>query len=561
MFYKISNHLSRHPWHRHLFFLVLAIFATLINGYHFGTFDQVFHITYLKEFVKPDLFPGDPFLQLRLYHFSYFWFPFIPLLRLGILEISMFSMHILTVYGTIWMFWSLSNLLFGNTQVNFIVSLALIIPHLGFPGFQIIEFSLLNRTFVLPFLLGSIWLYLKNKKTLAFLLLGLMFNIHVIYAAFVLFMFTMNEILTLKFKNIGKLMLQITLLILAASPVLLWRAGTGNGVDLTLRPDMLKLASRGLLYTVYYPIGPFPHVIGSFLAGVGTVWGFILGYKITPESTKHQMMRNFIIAIGILISIGTLASYFLPITILLQMQILRAGTFMLYFSMLYLCNFVMYQIEHNFIGKGWAFLLVMSYIILVTPMFTILIWSLSKALKKARNNPAWLIFSVLAFQTLTIIISAKSGFWSPGLHIFGPDSPWRQMQEWAKDNTNVDAKFITPPHLFWHYVPDWRVFSERTTLVTIPEMMEIPFDPNFAESFLLRFNALVPGAIDSFDGNFIRTLRIAEQAFYTNSAKNFIELACEFSVDYLVVERAHPYPFEIVHQNQGFILYDLPTCQ
>ncbi len=81
------------------------------------------------------------------------------------LEISMFIIHILTVYGTIWMFWALSNLLFNNETTNLLVVLALIFPHIGFPGFQIIEFSLLNRTFVLPFLLGSIYLYLQEKKS------------------------------------------------------------------------------------------------------------------------------------------------------------------------------------------------------------------------------------------------------------------------------------------------------------------------------------------------------------------------------------------------------------
>ena len=79
MFSKAARYLATHTFPRHLFFLGIALIAVAYNGYHFGTFDQVFHITYLKKFIDPALYPNDPFLDLRWYHFSFFWFPFIPL--------------------------------------------------------------------------------------------------------------------------------------------------------------------------------------------------------------------------------------------------------------------------------------------------------------------------------------------------------------------------------------------------------------------------------------------------------------------------------------------------
>ncbi len=560
MFKKTAAFLKAHPLARHFFFLLLAVLTVFINGYHFGTFDQVFHITFLKKFVSPVLYPNDPFLSLRWYHFSFFWFFFIPFLKAGLLEISMFIIHILTVYGTIWMFWAISDLLFKNAQANLLISIALVFPHIGFPGFQIIEFSLLNRTFVLPFLLGSIWLYLKGKRHLAFLMVGLMFNLHVIYSAFVLCMFLLNEVITISRGSWWKPFLHLLIFTAAGLPVLIWRMQTGDGIDLTLRPEMLDLAADGLLYTVYYPVGKSTVVLGNFLAGAGTIWAFVLGIRQAPKSPRHRNMRNFVIAIAVLFIIAMFVSYLLPVTILLQMQILRVGIFMLYFGMLYFSNFICQKKSSHQLSAGGSCMLALSFVLLITPLLSVLFWYLAKGLSRVKAKQGWFIPVVCAVQVLTVFTAVQSGFWAPGISIFGPQSDWRDVQDWAKENTSTDTLFITPPHIFWHYTPDWRVFSERSSVVTIPEMMEIPFDPAFTESFLTRFEAVAPGAVERFSGDYIETLAITENAFYANNAEHFREIACEFSADFLVVEQGHPYDLDSVYENNGFIVYQLPEC-
>lgn len=560
MFRKTATYLNHHTFQRHIFFLSLAILATAINGYHYGTFDQVFHITFLQKFLHPELYPDDPFLGLRYYHFSYFWFPFVPLLKAGLLEIGMFIVHLLTVYSTIWMFWSLSELLFHSPIANLTLTIALLFPHLGFPGFQIIEFSLLNRTFVLPFILGSIWLYLKDKKLLAFFLLGLMFNLHVIYAIFALCMLLLNEAIGYRWRNWWQPLLRMAAFVMAGSPVLIWRMQTGNGIDLTLRPEILDLVSRGLLFTVYYPIAWIPHVIGNLVAGFGTVWAFVSGYRLSPKNTLHLTMRNFALAIVILIGVGVIASYLLPVTIFLQMQLLRVGVFMLYFGMLYASYFITEQFNRGNLNKIEFFLIGLSFILLINPLAAIALYYLVLALKKTRFQPAWLIPVVIVFQAITVWVSIRSELWAPGFHIYGPNTPWREVQEWAQDNTPVDAKFITPPHQFWHYTPDWRVFSERASLATIPEIMEIPFDPSFEESFRERFGALAPGAIEKFNGNYMQSLQFTEQAFYSNTTTDFVSLGCQFGADYLVVEADHPAELDSIYENSEFIVYRLPGC-
>ena len=560
MIKKIANYFTQHPFQRHLLFLILALITVWINGYHFGTFDQVAHISFLKKTVNPALYPQDPFIELRNYHFSYFWDLFIPLFKAGLLEESMFIVHILTVYGTFWMFWALSEVLFGDARANLLVSLALVFPHLGFPGFQIIEFSLLNRTFALPFLLGSIWLYLKHRRILAYFLLGLMFNIHAVYVIFVLCIYLLNEALSFKRQEWWKPVAGMAVFVISGFPVLFWRGQTGSGIDLTLRPDLLELAARSLLYTVYYPIGPFNFMIGNFLAGIGSVWAFILGYRLSPNSPQHRIMKNFMLATGILLLVAVVNSYFLPITILLQFQILRAGVFMLYFGMLYLSYFLSVKHKQGELSKNWFMGLALSFVILISPLATILFWLLSRAFKKTKTRPIWLVPVVVGIQVLTVVIGLNSGLLYPGFHIFGPRSNWQDVQDWAKENTPLDAKFITPPHFFGHYTPDWRVFSERTPFATISEFLTIQLDPGYGDDLVRRFDIIAPGAVDAFNGSYMRSIDISEERFYSNSTSDLINIACQHGLDYLVVEQDHPYPFEERYRNADFFLYQMPIC-
>ena len=173
---SLADRLAKKTLLRHIVFLGATLLTIWIGGYHFGTFDQVVHIPFLKKLADPSLYPTDAFLKLRSEHYSFFWLMLIPAYRAGILEPVMFAVHIFATYGLVWMFWELTETLFHNNLANLISLLLLVFPHFGMPGFQIVEFSLLNRTFVLPFILGAIILHLRRYYVPAFLLLGVMFK-------------------------------------------------------------------------------------------------------------------------------------------------------------------------------------------------------------------------------------------------------------------------------------------------------------------------------------------------------------------------------------------------
>ena len=174
-----AQRLARSPGRRHALFLGASLFTLLFVGYHFGTFDQTIHIPFLKKYADPTLYPGDPFFELRFQHYSYFWLLFLPFYRAGVLEVAMLVIHFLATYLTFWMLWALADTLFHSPLATLLSTLAFMVPHIGFAGFPIFEFSLLNRTFVLPFLLMAILLFLRGRVVWAFALLGVLYNLAV----------------------------------------------------------------------------------------------------------------------------------------------------------------------------------------------------------------------------------------------------------------------------------------------------------------------------------------------------------------------------------------------
>ena len=173
---SFASRLERSTLERCLFIAALTLFTVSFVGYHIGTFDQAVHFPFLKKFVDDSLYPNDPFLDLRLTKYTFFWFPFEWLYQLGILEVSMFLVHLAATYATFWMLWNLSATLFQRSTSSLLTVLIFAFPHLTFGGWPILEFSLLNRTFVLPFLLLAINLFLRQRYLFAFALVGLMFT-------------------------------------------------------------------------------------------------------------------------------------------------------------------------------------------------------------------------------------------------------------------------------------------------------------------------------------------------------------------------------------------------
>lgn len=542
---------------KYLLFLFCTIIAILISGYHFGVFDQNFHITYLKKIADPSLYPSDPLLEIRNVHFSFFWFPFVYLYRLGILEPALFAIHFIITFFTFWMLWILTNQLFGNPITNVLVTISFVFIHMGMPGFQVFEFCLLNRTFAFPFLLFAIILYLRNRYLSAFFLVGLIYNLHVLSATYILIMFLFDGILRLNDIGMIKYLSNFLLFILGAIPVLVWRTGY-SPIDFSLRPDLLSVTTEGILISIYYIFSRYPQVWINTIHGVASFAMLVIAWKKQPSKRYDRIIRNFVLAIVIVLLIQIITTYWLPITIVLQLQLLRMAFYLLIFGYIYFANFLVNEYKTGKMSNSSFLITCACLITFISPLLPLFYYGLQQWFGRIRWRQILFLTTLIVLVGIVCGFGLSTNYWSPGIHIYRPDTPWVDTQLWAKNNSTKDSVFIIPPQLYWHYTPDWRVFSERGTLVTLSDLMEIPFEPTYLPEWKTRMETIAPGAIQSFNGNFFQNTRTIARSFYANSEESFLKSAQDFGASYLVVEKPHSYALPIVYENSSFIIYSLP---
>lgn len=558
MLTQLSNRLQKNLIARQVFFLVCALISIAFIGYYFGTFDQVIHITFLKKFIDPSLYPGDTFLDARFIHYSFFWFFFQPFARIGLLEPAMFIVHIFATYLTFFMVWELSYTLFKNPAASLITTLAFIFPHIGAPGFPIIEFSLLNRTFVLPFLLWAVILYLKRKPILAYFILGLMYNLHVLSVNFILVMFLLDTVIRIKEIGWRKAVISLGVFVIGAIPILYWRANS-TPIDLHTRPELLDILSRGLMYTIYYIIAPMPQVVFDLLCGLSSIVLFIAGLKHESPDPQNSdcIMKNFFYAIGITVLVEIVTTYWAPVTIILQSQILRIAMFLTIFGYIYFGNIIAEQIQNKKWSGVGGWILGLTSVAFPFPIIPAVLWTFRKWVEKIRWVQVVSIIAISATLVFSIYGAVRSWLWAPGFYIDGPHTAWTDAQKWAKANTPKDAVFITPPQLYWHYMPDWRVFSERQPVAELSELLEMPFNPDYLHIWLPRFEAVAPGALAQFKGDYFENMKIISRAYYSLTSDQIINISKEYHANFLVVEKPNLKNFPKVYENEGFVIYDL----
>ena len=554
----IAGRIAKRTGLRHLLFLAAALFSILLIGYHFGTFDQVVHIPFLKADADPALYPGDAFVALRKTPNSFFWYFFIPFYRWGLLEVSLFAAHFLATYLTFWAVWRLSLTLFADALAGLLAVLAFSFPHFGFLGFPVIEFSLLNRGFVLPFLLFAIDLYVRRRHGAAFLLLGLAANLHPLSAGMVTAMLLFSTLLAIRQAGFAGLVRAGAGWLLGATPVLMLWMNNRQPVDWSLRPEWLSIVARGILYQVFYPFSTIPYIMLLTLGGFSAVGLWLVAGGARPTTDSGRDVRRMLVAAGLIFAVGICTATFLPVTILIELQLNRVSLFMLIFAYLYFANSLAQEFRSGKMDRSHWALLAGSFIVSAVPVFPLAVWGLLRWWKPGRLKWGGVAAAVAGSFGVFMAVALAWGIWSPGISIFARQTSWLEVQAWARENTPVEAVFITPPEKGGLYEAEWRVFSERSSVASVIDLQEVALAPQYLETWRERFERLAPGALEQFNGNYLETDAIARRAFYSLSDQALMQAAALYEAGYLVVEKPHVRDFLLLYENEDYIVYQLP---
>lgn len=554
MLLAFANRFSHSARWRHALFAAASLLAILLIGYHFGTFDQVVHLPFLKKFADPSLYPAnEEFFNLRFQHYSYFWFLFLPFYQWGILEPVLFVVHCAATYLTFWAAWVLSDTLFHDPLASLLTVGALIVPHIGFSGFPILEFSLLNRTVILPFLLMAITLYLKRRYVSALALLGITYNFHVLSSTFAVCLLLFAGVFELRRVGWQRALLSLLAFGLCASPLLAWRA-LSPPVNFTPQPDWFTNVSRSMFLHLFYFIAPHLHILFITVSGLSGLGLFAIAVR-QRLSEHDRTVTLFVIGALLILLVQGVATYTQPITVLIQAQVMRVGLLILIFNYLY---FAGYLAERYRSGAwrgaefGWQ---TAAYISGLFPVVPLAAWFIQQRARLGRWRP-WLVSAtVLGAFAGGLVIAQVYQLWSPGIYLYMRPTAWHRAQIWARDHTPKEALFITPLHKWWFYEADWRVFSERGQVVSLADMLEIAIVPDYFQTWTKRFDDLAPGARAQFQGDPFDNRQITARAYAALTDAELLQLAQTYGADYVVVEKPNLRPWPAAYENEGFVIY------
>lgn len=172
-------------------FLLLALAQILFAGYRVGVGNQSIQIPFLKHFIDPQLYANDPMLRQTLADYpSYFFRLLAPLVAHFDLYSVYFTLHVLTAAATLAAAYALGRAIFNSRATGAVLVLLMLAGHhRALAGDDLYSVGFTHTFAVFPLAIAAMALLYRGWHLAAFALVGVIFNLHALTAAYLLFMF------------------------------------------------------------------------------------------------------------------------------------------------------------------------------------------------------------------------------------------------------------------------------------------------------------------------------------------------------------------------------------
>ncbi|MDI6784038.1 MAG: hypothetical protein QME64_08105 [bacterium] len=603
--------MNRIDWRIVLIILALTVISILINGYHFEYADQELYFAYLPVYTDENAYPASDLIMLGKQtggnYYTYLWLILLPFFRLFGMQWTSFIVHFINIYLIFLAFYFLAKrLLVGGENfqlqhqklvlgisVPILLALVLLVTKKFVAGVLMvtIEPYLHPRNIALVLLIFAIERFLTKKWTLAFCLAGLAANIHLLSAGIILFCFLVSIAkqsflrkqestlcthpwipagagMTAKWKPI---FLSCFGFIFCSAPVWVWILFTASRsipieISTQLWLAILQYRNSYLFPQLWDRIGWF-----AFLAVLAM---FSVGYYFTePKNPAIKKVLGLIFGLLVLIGFGFIFSELFPIPWLLSFQPMRSIQFLIIISIILLVPYFSKLWETDWISKFWAiglgigiFLFEPRTILLFLIISTIYITLIPRMQKKIK----WVFAIILVLTILVAIpllwfrITSKIPHWisfAKGNQSFrqtflnyvqlpGMTEPaaWQDVQLWAKENSNKDSIWLTPP-----YLSGFRLRSQRSTVVEWKDGAMSLFNPRYAVEWHQRLQDFGINLKTNYD------LHPMIYHYHSLTEQELLQIATKYHAQYLVVEKPKIFPLPSLYSNSQFNVYVIST--
>ena len=600
---NIGSTLYRHFRNNALLFALCALFATshmLWHGYSFGLKNHGIQIPMLKSYFHPELYPNDAMVATRSHYLTFNYMFFGALEKVfGHLELIVFSGHWLMRVLFFMAIYQFALAIFKSPRA------AIIAMFLMFPSRIVLATSpfiwtandFLTHTFVvMPFILWGFRLFVTDRTRGAYALLGFAANINIQTVTFVLPMFALVSLLRIRRMGVQQVLKDFGVFALCGAPCLIWAFATASGPLTDAWIEQMRVRSSGHSFPFSWSVERYIEYLLFFTLGVIT-WALAL--RQAEHRRIHIAFGWFSVAVLLLCGIGVVFAEWIPVKLVLRVQLFRSTKFLTIFTVLYASYAISCLWDKSaahkllalstflvlFIPAYWPFLVLLPVLYLLietkclywwaaltTAMVLILrVYAPHPAMPDSVNlDPIASFLSPFLEDKLRMAIVATFLLWLVlhkgttfrGAHHFGTmavflvmfghvlpatyhrmNKPidqrgnWIRMQGWVKDNTPQDAMFLTPP-----YRSGFRVFSERSTVVEWNDGTQQYFDPDYSYEWWARMTEI--GRSQDQYGNL--------------SPEKLTQLAKKYGASYLVFPVGKPLPFQQVYADSDYGIYALP---
>lgn len=598
-----------------LFLCLLAIVQPLWNGYQFGVSDHSIQFPMMNRIMDKTLYPNDPMLDTARGYVSFFPRLMVILIEVvGNMEALYFVLHIVSYFLYFTMLYYICLLLFD--KMSAILCLILISTSKIVLGGSSIHYTgLYPSSFMLPFVLLAIYLFLRERYAIAYAILGISFNFHVLISSYTFCMFFCDSLFGVmtgkssKSARLKELAKYMGIFLLCAMPAFIWSLATrGEMTDEWIR--LLRIRSSHHSFPLSWETSHYVNYLLFLSTGV-------LSLLYPPVTNLHRKILAFVLAIGVLCAAGLVFAEYYPVKLVLRGQFFRSTNFLTIFCVIYVSNYLRRSWTNNVLHKVaviviflalflpsyfnwltlglilaliaenivptpstpprtregqrlnprfWIFLLVLmtllvrnfsphdsfpnsldlngmtnllktfleDRLLLLIICVAIMLMSVSAFLKN-RVFQKLARLSIVALLFIYIIPSTYGRLHPENRYSEG----WRDVQRWAKENTQKADLFLTPP-----YMTGFRIFSQRPIVGEWKDGTQQYFDAAYSYEWWRRMQD-------------VKSNNWGNRDFDNLGKVRYIELAKKYGATYLVLPSSVSVDVPKPYDNGQYAVYRL----
>lgn len=536
-----------------------VVLSFFIEGYQYGKGDMSHYLVFLNNLSNPDLYPNDILVSSLPFHYSYFWHGVEILSSKATQSWFLFCLYFIISLAIALFFLIFGYQLSKNKTIAIIFLFFFITPwrHPGGFSLGIGSQEMTQSEFALPFLLFSLYAFIKGRYALAVFLSVLMFHIQGQMAFYFIFIYGFAILIDLKQLRLKTLLKISAAFILGSSPIFL---NFSSFINKNINADQFELywqiASKRLSANLTALGGLNYKWVPLFFIMVLGIIGFFIKEKHTIEDKR---LLRLIPGTMFLISLHFLLVEFFPVhPFFLKLMPLRSAMVLILIFSFYSAYTTKDLIQkENIVALLCGLILLMILVfdrvfspLLILPLlcFVFLFYRYKKFFYLIKFNlkvsNTIIILILLCGVSIYGIKNIRTG--NLNCPITPPmDKNWKDVQIWAKNHTPIDSLFITP-----YYKKGFRVLSLRSTYVEYKDGAPLFFSQKLLLEWWKRLNYL---GIDE-----IEDLSIQNDLLYKqNSIENFEKIASKYGANYLIVPSSMKMDKKPLYFNGDYSVYKI----